>query len=282
MNPDAVRADIRRILVALDASAGSLAALEGAVTLAARWNAELLGLFVEDENLLRLAALPFAEEVEIWSARTRPLGSKEMEQRLRAQALRAEEALSLAADRHRLRWEFRVVRGAVTRELLAAIEKVDLAALGGIGGRAKRGGRLGGTALEAILKAECPVLLIAPGGMMREPIAVLCNDQPSAQEAMAIAARLAKKDGGRLLVLVVADSPDAEAELIRAARIQLESLGVEAVFRSLGSGKPEALLSVVRTEHVGTAILPGELEVHGSELARRLVEEQRCAVILVR
>ena len=49
----------RRILVALDASAHSHAALAAAVALAARLHAEIEGLFVEDINLLRLAELPF-------------------------------------------------------------------------------------------------------------------------------------------------------------------------------------------------------------------------------
>jgi hypothetical protein len=52
--------EIHRILVALDASVRSLAALEAAAELAAEWHAELLGLFVEDVELLRLAATPAA------------------------------------------------------------------------------------------------------------------------------------------------------------------------------------------------------------------------------
>jgi nucleotide-binding universal stress UspA family protein len=44
---------IRRILVALDASPHSFAALEAAAHLAAHLEAELFGLYVEDENLLR-------------------------------------------------------------------------------------------------------------------------------------------------------------------------------------------------------------------------------------
>jgi nucleotide-binding universal stress UspA family protein len=273
---------IRRILVALDASAGSTAALEGAALLAARLNADLLGLFVEDEDLLRLAALPFAQEVEIHSARTRPMQAEDMEQRLRAQAHRAEQALSTAADRHRLRWEFRVVRGGVTEELLAAIAEADLAALGGIGGGAMRTGQMGRTAWETILRAERPVLLLAPGRTIREPIAVVYNRQPAARDALALAGHLAKNDGGTLLVLLVAPSPKEEKDLLQAARKQTDAAGVQARFRALGQGSPAALLDAVRTEGVGTAILPSEEEAQSSELARLLVEEQDCAVIVVR
>ena len=60
---------VRRILVAVDASHHSIAALEAAVELATRFQAELLGLYVEDINLLRLAQLPFGREVGTFSHR---------------------------------------------------------------------------------------------------------------------------------------------------------------------------------------------------------------------
>ena len=48
---------IRRILVALDSSPASLSAMEQAIELAAGFEAEVIGLFVEDINLVRLAEL---------------------------------------------------------------------------------------------------------------------------------------------------------------------------------------------------------------------------------
>ena len=282
MIEDTLRPHIRRILVALDASSGSLAALEGAATLAVRLNAELLGLFVEDEDLLALAALPFAEEVEVHSAITRPLTSEGMEQRMRAQARRAAEALSLVAGGHRLRWAFRVVRGAVTREVLAAMEDADLVALGGIGRRATRSGRLGDTALEAILRGERPVLLLAPGGAIREPIAVVYSDHAAAGQAIDIAARLAKRDGGSLRVILVADDAEAGARLQQEAIARLEAYGVKGHFRKVRTGGADALFYALRLERAGTAVLTDSADAHGSEVARRLVEGQSCAVILVR
>ena len=58
---------IRRILVGLDASPRSLSALEVACDLAARFRAELEGLFVEDIDLLRACELPFTREIRFFS-----------------------------------------------------------------------------------------------------------------------------------------------------------------------------------------------------------------------
>ena len=49
----------RRIVVAIDGTPTSLAALEATGELASAWGAELVGLFVEDTNLLRMASLPY-------------------------------------------------------------------------------------------------------------------------------------------------------------------------------------------------------------------------------
>ena len=59
MNEGQGEVTIQRILVAVDASPPSFAALEAAVELAATLGAELIVLFVEDIALLRLAESPF-------------------------------------------------------------------------------------------------------------------------------------------------------------------------------------------------------------------------------
>ena len=66
----------RRILVALDASPHSLAALEAAAELAASLRAELIGLFVEDANLLRVAGFPFAREFGAYTAQAREIDAE--------------------------------------------------------------------------------------------------------------------------------------------------------------------------------------------------------------
>ena len=151
---------IRRILVALDASPHSMAALEAAAELAAGLQAELLGVFVEDVNLLRLAGLPFAREVHAFSAIPRALDSQEIERELRAQAERARRALARAAEREQVRWTFRVVRGPVLEELLAASAQADLISLGKQGWSANMRRTMGSTAWEILSQATCHALLI--------------------------------------------------------------------------------------------------------------------------
>ena len=54
---------IERVVVPLDAASENRTAIDTAARLAARAKAPLHGIFVEDEDLLRLAGLPFARQV---------------------------------------------------------------------------------------------------------------------------------------------------------------------------------------------------------------------------
>jgi hypothetical protein len=109
----------RRLVVALEAGIPD-PELEAAVALARSLDAELLGLFVEDLDLLRFAALPFAHEIGTASAARRRLDPAALERDLRAHALEAERRLSGVASRVQVPSAFRVARGVAHVELLAA------------------------------------------------------------------------------------------------------------------------------------------------------------------
>ena len=53
---------IERLVVALDLAAQDMAEIAMAADLAARFGAALEGIFIEDANLFRLAALPVARQ----------------------------------------------------------------------------------------------------------------------------------------------------------------------------------------------------------------------------
>jgi len=117
---------IRRVIVGLDPALQSRAMLQAAVELAERMEAELIGLFVENQDLLHFAGLPFAREVGFASATRRTLDVESMERSLRALAKEAQQTLASVAGRTPVQWSFRVVRGSPAAELLAVAEEFDL------------------------------------------------------------------------------------------------------------------------------------------------------------
>jgi nucleotide-binding universal stress UspA family protein len=117
-----VNGRIERIVVPLDAVSENATAVGTAARLAAHWKAHLHGVFVEDEDLLNLAGLPFARQVTLHSG-AQPLTAKEVEGYFRVAADTARRALAAAAARHRVKSSFEVVRGSPMGELLGTSER---------------------------------------------------------------------------------------------------------------------------------------------------------------
>jgi hypothetical protein len=111
--------------------------------LAKEMQAELVGLFIEDIDLLRLAALPFAAEIGIASAQRRVLDPAALERALRAQAARLRQALAAALEPD-IAWSFRVARASPVEAVAAALAEIYV-----------------------------PALLIPPGGHLRTPHGVV-------------------------------------------------------------------------------------------------------------
>ena len=271
---------IRHILVALDASHHSLAALEAAAELAASLEAELEGIFVEDANLLRLAGLSVAREVRYpFAAPARPDPAR-MERALRAQAAQARQALARASEQRHVDWSFRVVRGEVALEVLAAAMEADLLTLGKASRPLTQRVRLGSTARAAATEAPCCVLVLQRDVGIKPPVTVTYDGTSTAQKALAMAAHLAHQQGGGLTVLILADLAD-DAQRLQAEVADLLHRRRPAVrYRQLPDASEATLAHTVQTERSGVLVLSGT--VLTQEALQALLDEVDCPVLLVR
>lgn len=117
---------VRRIYLAMDLSSHGPAALEAAVKLATEMRAELHGLFIEDDDLLRVASLPFTCEIDYASGSSRPLNAGAVEQSLRKRAEELRQVISETARRTSLHWSFRITRGRFVQTMLTESLQADL------------------------------------------------------------------------------------------------------------------------------------------------------------
>jgi nucleotide-binding universal stress UspA family protein len=282
MNDRELEPVIRRILVALDASTHSLAALEAASALAETFEAELVGIFVEDINLLRLAGLPFAREVRYQSSLDRPLDSPSLERGLRVQAEQMRQALAGAAERRRLQWSFRVVRGQVAAELLTAAQEADLLALGRASWPSSRRVRLGGTARLVVANASRAVLLLQCGHAVCSPLIAVYDGSAGAQRALITAARLLPATGGHLTVIVVTDTAEAAASLGSEAAELLQGRRVQIHGRHLVNPTAEHLAHAIHIAGGGTLVISAESPLVEAGGLQTVLEAIDCSALLVR
>lgn len=271
---------IRRILVALDASGASLSALDAAARLAEQMEAELLGLFVEDVNLLRLAGLPFAREVGLTLAHARPLASADMERALRAQAVRAQQALEQAATRLSVRCSFRVVRGQVTEELLAAAEEVDLVAIG-LSGQTLSRARPGTTAGAMAAGTTRPMLFLPRDATIRPPVMVIYNGSAAGERALALAVRLAQAEQWPLTVWIAGKDEKQRKKLQGEAERALEDSELTATLRAWRDHDLTELLREVYRDRGATLVLPTGIASIEREQLTQVLEQAGGAVLLV-
>ncbi len=282
MNERELEPTIRRILVALDASPHSQAALEAASELADALKAELVGIFVEDVNLLHLAGLPFAREVGYPSGVDRPLDSPIMERELRIQAEQARQTLAGIAVRRHIQWSFRVVRGQVASELLIAAQEADLLALGRASWASTRQVRLGATARVVVAQASRPVLLLQHGHAICQPVQLVYDASSGARRALATAAQLAVLTGGHVTVMLVVDAPESGPHLQEEVDERLQVQQVKGRYRQLVNPTAAELAQALRMAGGGTLIISADHPLLEGEGLPTLLDAMDCSVVLVR
>lgn len=278
------RFEIRRIVVALDSSPNAQAALAAAGDLAVRMSAEIEALFVEDINLLRLAELNLGREFDLASRRLQPIDLEQLETWFLSQANEARRAIEAMARQSRVAVSFRVVRGSIEREVMAAVSGADLLVLG-MAGRSifVRSGRPGSTALAAAERAPRSVLLIRPGGRISGRAIVVYDGTKGANRALLAAARIADEGRDGLTVLLVGSDEDAASKLKTRALAQLTKLGLsDAVFRRLSQFRVENTCQIAYEAGADVLVVSADHPALEGETRERLLAEIGCPVLLVR
>ena len=102
---------IARIFVGIEPEAPrSIAAVRAATDLAAALHAELVGIVVENLNLLRSAELPIVRELDVLTAKERSCTRTSIELSLQTRSHRARRAFESVVRKTDVRWSFEVRR----------------------------------------------------------------------------------------------------------------------------------------------------------------------------
>ena len=273
---------IQRIMVALDPSDPNLAALHAAAEMAARTGAELVGVFVEDIDLLRMAALPFAQEFTPYTRSGRGFDTGAMERTLRAQATALRRAVASAAERRKIRWSFHVSRGRVAGELVIASENADLVIVGRSRRPSARGPRVGSTARTVVHESKRTVLVLHGGADVGRPVLVLYDGTPSSERALLTAAAIAHEDHKNVVVAIV-DADDGSTQRLSAEAVSiLGSLGIRPRLAALPEPDVAQVLTALDRESCRTLVVGVDSAVLAGVPPAELIERSRCPVVIVR
>lgn len=120
----------RRILIALDAAAPRRDALDAVAALYREAALEIAGIFIEDDNLARLATLPFAREIRLSGQASAGFDAALLRRQLDARAAEFEGIFHSARTSLRRPVSFRVLQGDVLMALREAAAETDLVVVG--------------------------------------------------------------------------------------------------------------------------------------------------------
>jgi nucleotide-binding universal stress UspA family protein len=124
------------------------------------------------------------------------------------------------------------------------------------------------------------VLLLQRDEDVKPPVLVTYDGSPVARRAIKIAAHLARRNGGYLAVLIVADTPEQEYRLQAEMADWLRRQGLLVRFRQLPEASVPVLTQAIRAEKGGVLVLSSTI-LHLSPL-QKLLDETDCPVLLVR
>lgn len=274
---------IRRILLALDASAGSRRLIRTAVELAAELNAELVGLFVEDADLLRLADSPFLREIGSFSTARRTVGMGQLERQFRAQANQLRRTLMQLAGTRPISWRFQVTRGTVAREIAKATTDSDLVILDKAGWSSMQPRRLGAVSRSFLPLAPNLTLMVQGDTLLHLPLYLVYDGSAASQRALMATARLLRENIGQLTILLAATDREHAAQLQRESGRWLGAQGLAAYYRQLPTqNTSDRIVHLATSHHVGLLVLPTPSQLLDDAQVADLLDTLDCPVLLVR
>lgn len=241
---------LERIAITLRAGAIEVRGLSAFARLAAEHAAELSGVFIEDVDLLRAAALPLSLELCRTTNVVRPMESGTLARQLREQAALAERSLAATAETSGAKWSFRTVRERATQAVLETARQVD-------------------------------VTVIYPdsaGGAGRNVVAVV-DRSPAALRALAFAGRFADAERTSLRVIVVGRThPGLAKTLERLAALRPDIGEPHPLYRPTFRD----IVAIARGERPAGLVLPLALVEAEPDHLDTLREMMDCPALIVR
>jgi nucleotide-binding universal stress UspA family protein len=285
----------KRVLVALDAAEDAERLLEIAAEMAQRMRADLMGLFVEDSDLIGLGDNPLVRTVSSFTGVSGAIRRGVIEQALRRQITAARIALEQAATTRRIQASFEVKRGRLAAALEAYDETdfilVRRSASNVQHGPGTRQARMSAVTRQVVTAARRPVIVLDMRWAATAPafgrIATLYDGSPETERALIAAAEIADRRRGDGISVIPIATSEAEADaLARRAQDILRPLGHEPHIAEHIAPSLDAMCIACAAQggsaHSGVLVLHADHALLQGDAMARLLETIDCSVMVVR
>lgn len=271
---------VGRILVSLDSSPHSYTALNAAVDLAQHYQAELIGVFVEDSTLLDLARMPFGQEVGGYTATVHEISHQKITHSIAIQSRSVVRTFHRIINQTMLQGSISVRRGKVLETIHKESETCDLLVVGKAGTNPVLRRRLGSTAQGLIEKQSKSLLLIEEENRLGYPLIAFFDDSPLGWTAMDTGRDLL--DPGETLVILMDDSnPEAFQKQHEKVSEWAKDNSINISIQGYKPHRFGRFLQIIDGVKTGLLILPHVDDPEKMEIIQRCLEETSLPVMLI-
>lgn len=271
----------RRILVAVDTSAHSRAALKAAVTLAKITKADIHGLFVREEHWSRISRLPSATAINELTGETSSLEEESLEKEIKRLQRRLRRQLKYFSLQHEINHSWKTAQGKVAEEILAAAQEADLITIGRRGRSLMRQRKLGSTAKAIIQQAEKPVLILKKGLSLDKNITAVYDTSEKSQHALKLAMALAERNEGRLSILVVSDDQQTSSQRDKTIEKLVEQSPVPVKITTLRRPDIGQFINVINHEHSGLLVIAKNQQFLQTAILETTLKYLNCPILMI-
>lgn len=264
MKPE-IELDVKRILVALDASPSCMASLDMAAGLAAHMQAQLETLFVEDVGLFRLAALPFAAELDRASGEARSMDEAGIESALHLHVERLRRRLDWFSEHKQIQYKLRTVRGDYLTEALQADSDILFMFASNRVSMTESNDSARPGALRSVRRSRAPVYTLYYG---EEQSAV----------SLKVAADIASLLGTELVIVLPPESRETPEKVQNTIKALVDHR-INLNFKSAQSDFASTMIGLARSD-CGLLVLPKHVEEIGFS-QKRALQLLQCPVVMV-
>ncbi len=202
-----------RIVVGLKTASDVESPVSAAAILASALQAEVVGLYIEEDAMMDLAGLPFACALSAGASRPQALTPELMKQAISRGAVTCRQTLSARAETSQVKWSFSCKRGDAFETIQASLATGDFLVV-----PSQRRGFDAHDVMDELrsIPRHARGVVVAgkqQGARPKGPVIAIDDGDAAGNSTVLLAARIAKATRARLMLFAIA-SNDREADRI--------------------------------------------------------------------
>lgn len=279
---------IRQILVAVDTSQSSAAAMRFTADCAGALSARVRAVFVEEEQryltYLAMAASPGAAGIPVRLDPERVAAEK---RQVEAERVAIETSFRQTVAKQVPGAVFESIAGATESVLVEAARLADLVIMGKRGQFEAGPSKAAGPTTEALIHDSLrPVVVVPAQARSGGPILIAFDDSKGVQRVLPAAVELAERLECEVVALTVDEKVDRGRKIQEPLKAYLQGRGIEAKFLVAQGNPAEAVLRVAEEERAKLVAMGafGQNPVYQlffGSTARSVLERAKCPVLLM-